>query len=108
MHHQHICEALGIQSLKGRRFLHPVLTTFIHALPKTYETVAAPAGTTIRLHITGEAEDHFYLIREDGGWSLYASTDNAPDTTITMSDDTAWRLFTKGLARNDAEKRIAL
>jgi uncharacterized protein (TIGR03083 family) len=35
MHHQHICDAADITSLKEARFVHPVLSTFVYALPQT-------------------------------------------------------------------------
>ncbi|MEP6985554.1 MAG: maleylpyruvate isomerase N-terminal domain-containing protein, partial [Chloroflexota bacterium] len=39
MHHQHICDAVQITSLKEARFVHPVLSTFVHALPQTYHDI---------------------------------------------------------------------
>jgi uncharacterized protein (TIGR03083 family) len=105
MHHQHICEPLSIISLKDRRFLLAVLTTFVHALPTAYRDVAAADDTTLRLRLTGEADASFDLVRQASGWTLYASTPNTPTSTVTMADDTAWRLFTKGLPSAEAERR---
>lgn len=102
MHHQHICEALGIESLKTRRYLHPVLSTFVHALPRTYADTPAPLGTVVVLRVLGEAADTWYLRREEAGWSLYAEVEARPAVTVTMSDDTAWRLFTKGITPQEA------
>jgi uncharacterized protein (TIGR03083 family) len=108
IHHQHICEAVGIASLKERRYFLPVLSTFVHALPRTYEQIAAPDDTTIHLHITGEAHSDWYLIRERDVWSLYASTDQPATSVITMNDDTAWRLFTRGLSEAEMRQRITI
>jgi uncharacterized protein (TIGR03083 family) len=108
MHHQHICEALGITSLKNRRYLLPVLSTFVHALPRTYSHIAVLDDTTLRVYITGETESTWHLIRERDQWVLYADTDLTPDTVITLNDDTAWRLFTKGLSREDAVATIKI
>lgn len=105
MHHQHICEGLGINSLKNRRFLHPVLSTFVHALPRTYADIDASNGTVIQLQITGEASDSWYLLRENDSWSLYADIDDTADSVVTMSDDTAWRLFTKGISQAEAKDK---
>jgi uncharacterized protein (TIGR03083 family) len=108
MHHQHICEAVGVNSLKNRRFLHPVLSTFVYALPKTYQNISAPLNTTIQLKITGEAADDWYLVREGAAWGLYADTDIQPSTVITLDDDTAWHLFTKGLDGEIARQRATI
>ncbi len=106
MHHQHICESAGVISLKNQRFLRPVLTTFAHALPKTYQDVLALDQTTLQVHITGDVEQTWYLIRENTRWVLYADTDQEPASVITLNSDTAWRIFTKGIARRDAQQQI--
>jgi uncharacterized protein (TIGR03083 family) len=100
MHHQHICDAIQITSLKEARFLHPVLSTFVYALPQTYRDTDAPQDTLVKLVITGEGGGTWHLVRESVDWQLYADTDLPPTTTISIDTDTAWRLFTKGL---DAE-----
>jgi uncharacterized protein (TIGR03083 family) len=108
MHHQHICEGAGIESLKTRRYLHPVLTAFVHALPRTYEGVEASNNTTVCFAVTGEAADRWYLIREKDAWNLYADTRLPPAATVTMSDDTAWRMFTKGIDLAELKQRTQL
>ncbi|MBE0690867.1 MAG: maleylpyruvate isomerase family mycothiol-dependent enzyme [Anaerolineae bacterium] len=108
MHHQHICEAAGVDSLKDRRFLHPVLSTFVHALPRTYADISAPLDTAVQLCVTGPAADHWYVIREAGGWVLYKETDIAPASVVTMDGDTAWRIFTKGITPAEAEARASI
>lgn len=99
-HHQHICDAVGITSLKEARFVHPVLSTYVRALPHTYRTTPAPIDTLVQLVVTGEGGGKWHLVREAQGWVLYADTDLTPSASLTMDADTAWRLFTKGL---DAE-----
>jgi uncharacterized protein (TIGR03083 family) len=96
MHHQHICEGAGISSLKTRRYLHPALSTFVYALPRTYKDFPAPENTVVAFQLTGEAADTWYLIKE-AAWTLYADTDLQPEATVTMPEDAAWRMFTKGI-----------
>jgi len=108
MHHQHICAAVGVVSLKDRRFLHPVLSTFVHALPRTYADVSAPPDTTVQLNVTGPAAERWYVIREAERWALYQETDIAPACVVTLADDTAWRLFTKGISPAEAETRARI
>jgi uncharacterized protein (TIGR03083 family) len=99
MHHQHVCEGAGIHSLKSRRYLHSALSVFVYSLPRTYQNVSAPENTVIAFEVTGEAADTWFLIREGEAWQLYAASDSSPDARVSMSDDSAWRMFTKGISR---------
>jgi uncharacterized protein (TIGR03083 family) len=105
MHHQHICDAVEITSLKEARFVHPVLSTFVYALPQTYHDTDTPLDTLVKLVITGEGGGTWHLIREAAGWQLYADTDLPPAVTISMDTDTAWRMFTKGLEAETIRQR---
>ncbi|MCA0454389.1 MAG: maleylpyruvate isomerase family mycothiol-dependent enzyme [Chloroflexi bacterium] len=104
-HHQHICDAVGITSLKEARFVHPVLSTYVRALPQTYHDTAAPNHTLVKLVVTGEGGGVWHLVREAEKWVLYAETDLSPTATISMDVDTAWRMFTKGLEAETIRQR---
>jgi uncharacterized protein (TIGR03083 family) len=108
VHHQHICDAIGETSLKDRNYMAPVLQTFVRALPRAYSGVGAPLETLVRLDITGEAEDTWYLLRERGGWRLYERANLEPAVSILLADETLWRLFTRGLNRREAESNTAV
>lgn len=95
MHHQHICEAVGLTSLKGARYMDALLRTFVHALPHTYREVAAPRETIVEVNFTGEGGSRWHLIREAEGWHLAAYVPLRPQATITLSVDAAWRLFSR-------------
>jgi uncharacterized protein (TIGR03083 family) len=107
-HQQQIRDAAGAPPLTARRWLHPVLSTFVRALPRAYRDTPAPAGTAVVLRITGEAGDTWSLVREEAGWELYAGAAAAPAATVTLDDDAAWRLFTKGLRGDAARERVAI
>ncbi len=106
MHHQHVCEAVGVTSLKDAQFLQAVLSTFIHCLPRTYAATPAPEGTSIQVVITGTGGGAWQLVREADRWRLYAQTDLAPTSVVTLDSDTAWKLFTKGLAPEEISTRL--
>jgi hypothetical protein len=88
--------------LKEAKFLKPALELFVHALPVTYQPIEAEVGTLVKLVISGTGGGEWHLVRESEKWSLYRQTDLTPTCTITMDDDTAWRLFTKGISREQA------
>ena len=99
MHQQHIRDAVGRPGLKERAWFAPVLDAFARALPHTLRTVAATSGTTVRLVITGQAGGLWQVIRQDDGWALTVDTEPPPAATLIVDQETAWRLFTKGLSK---------
>lgn len=104
VHHQHICDAMDIDSLKEREFFAPVVGTFMRALPRSYARLQAPTETLVRLDISGAGGAAWSLLRERGGWRLYAHANVDPAVTIRTDDETVWRLFTKGIGRKEAER----
>ncbi len=107
-HQQQIRDAVGRAPLTGREWLHPVLDTFVRALPHAYRDVEAAEGAAVLLAVAGEAGDDWTLRREGGRWALYAGAAPAPDATVTVDADDAWRLFTKGLRGEAAERRVRI
>lgn len=106
LHQQHIREAVGAPLLTERKWLFPVLDTFLRALPYTYRTVVAPEDTTITVHITGEAGGDWSLQRTDGQWRLLAGAAPAAVATASLDQDLAWRLCTKGVSPSAAGLQI--
>ena len=98
-HQQHIREAVGVQGLMERQWLRPVIEICLRALPYAYQTVDAPDGTNITVRILGDAGGVWSLVRRDHVWNLYAGEAATAVTVVQFSDDTAWRLFSKGLDR---------
>jgi uncharacterized protein (TIGR03083 family) len=108
LHQQQIRDGAAAPPLDTPRLFAPVLDTFVHALPHTYRTVAAPVGTHILLVITGPAGARWSLVRHDGRWGLFEDVEAAPVTVATLDQDTAWRLFTRGIGREQAEQRLQI
>jgi len=108
LHQQQIRDAVGAAPLTGREWLHPVLDLFIRALPVAYRDTPAPDGATVHVAIQGPAGGDWTLRREDASWRLYAGAEASPTATATLSDDAAWRLFTKGLRGEAAAARVHL
>jgi uncharacterized protein (TIGR03083 family) len=108
LHQQQVRDAVGAPPLTGREWLHPVLDLFVRAVPVAYRAVVREDGTAVRLAIEGPAGGDWTLRREAGAWQLLAGRHPAPDATVAMSDDTAWRLFSKGLGRDAACARVRI
>jgi uncharacterized protein (TIGR03083 family) len=101
-HQQQIRDALGRPGLKQARFFAPALDTFVRALPHTYREVDAAPGTLVALRITGDAGGAWFLRRQAGAWQLGLDSDSAPDAELMIDQETAWRLFTRGISAGAA------
>ena len=108
LHQQHIRDALGRPGLNDRRFLAPVLDTFVRALPHTFRDVDTPAGSRVRLTITGRAGGAWALVREAATWQLYADEASDAVSEVAMDQETAWRLFTKGITKEAAQRSVTI
>jgi uncharacterized protein (TIGR03083 family) len=104
LHQQHIRAAVGRPLLVSRKWLYPVLDTFLRALPYTYREVDAGEGAVLVVRIRGRAGGSWSLRRERQGWQLYAGADRAALARVELDADLAWRLFTKGIAAAMAEQ----
>src|SRR4051794_37733322 len=107
-HQQQIRDAVGAPPLTSRKWLHPVLDTFLRALPHAYREVAAGEGTRIVFEIPGEAGGEWTLVREGPAWSLYAGAPGEADCRVILDQDTAWRRMTKGLTAEQALARMEI
>jgi len=108
LHQQQIRDAVRRPGLKERRTFAPVLDTFVRALPHTFRDVNAPEGTQVKLAISGDAGGEWSLVRGDGKWGLYLDADAEPIAAVVMDQETAWRLFTKGISKDEASANATL
>jgi uncharacterized protein (TIGR03083 family) len=108
LHQQQIREAVGAAGLTGREWLHPTLDVFVRALPFTYRLVAAAPGRSVRFEILGDAGGVWTLVRGATVWELFNGFGSDPDAVVSLDQDTAWKLFSKGLDHDAAQKRIRI
>jgi uncharacterized protein (TIGR03083 family) len=107
-HQQHIRDAVGKPGLKEPKFLAPSLQAFVRALPQTFRHVGAADGTLVAFTVTGRAGGQWFLLKEQDRWGLHVDVPGKPDAQVVMDEDTAWRLFTKGLDKTEAQARTTL
>jgi uncharacterized protein (TIGR03083 family) len=108
LHQQQIREAVGAPRLSERPWLHPALDIFVRALPFTYRNIAAPAGRSLRFEVRGEAGGVWTLVRAAGDWRLFVGSDPAATTKVSLDQESAWKLFSKGLTPQEAQQRIRI
>jgi uncharacterized protein (TIGR03083 family) len=96
-HQQQIRDAACREPLYSPRLFAPVLDTFIRATPHSYRDTKAAQGTVVEVEITGAAGGRWFLQRHTEKWELLIGTNAHPATSLSIPQDAAWRLFTKGI-----------
>ena len=107
-HQQHIRDATRQSGFKEPRFLAPVLATFVRALPRIFAAVTAAEGTVVTLTITGNSGGRWSVLRKQDGWELFSGSTAGPAAEMILDEDTAWRLFTRGLTAGQARGHAVL
>jgi uncharacterized protein (TIGR03083 family) len=103
-HQQQIRDAAGRPGLYEPRLFGPALETFMLALPRVYEQVKAEAGAAVRIVIVGQAGGEWVLVRGAADWVLGRISPGVNRSSVSISEDVAWRLFTKGMTAEVARR----
>jgi uncharacterized protein (TIGR03083 family) len=84
---------------------HPVLDCFMRALPFHYRSMSARSGSAVRIDVSGDCGGDWYLYRGET-WMLASEPVGTNVATVTIPQNIAWRIFTKGIARQSASEQI--
>lgn len=107
-HTQQIFDATQCPStIMNRRLGHPCLDVFMRALPFTFRNVEASQKDVVGVSVAGEAGGTWFIERHENGWRQIAETACLPKATVTMSADTAWKVFTKRRGREAVLQQFA-
>jgi uncharacterized protein (TIGR03083 family) len=101
-HQQQIRLATGRPGILTRELYHPVLDCFMRGLPFAYRQVAAAPGSLVQVNIAGECGGNWYLLRDDNGWLLVDEAWGNKVSEVTIPQEIAWLVFTKGMDRQAA------
>jgi uncharacterized protein (TIGR03083 family) len=108
VHQQQIRDAVGAPALTTPSLFAPVLDAFVRALPHTFRDSVAAVGTHVTLDIEGIAGGMWTVRRDAASWSLHTGAPDAPSARVTLPQDAAWRLFTKGITPAQARAHARL
>jgi uncharacterized protein (TIGR03083 family) len=107
-HQQQIRLAVDKPGIMTREFYFPVLDCFMRALPFTYRNVEAEAGSLAQFTISGDCGGSWYLLRDGDAWVLIASPSGEQISETTIPQKIAWRIFTKGIAFEEARTQVQI
>jgi uncharacterized protein (TIGR03083 family) len=107
-HQQHMRDAVRKPGLKEVRFFAPILDAFVRAMPYTYRSITAPEGTCVTLCISGDAGGQWTIRLEEKAWVLFTGAEEPLDTKVTINQEDAWRLFTKGIDPKQVRGRSSI
>jgi uncharacterized protein (TIGR03083 family) len=108
VHHAQMRLAVGAVPPIERRFLHPVLDTFMRSLPRAYEAVEADIGTRVDVLVEGEAGGRWTLRREADRWHLVPADEQVAAVCVGVPQDVAWKLLSRTIAVPEALPQIAI
>jgi hypothetical protein len=107
LHHQlQIRDAVSAPLLLDAGWMDPLLDFSVRALPHAYADLAAPAGTTVTLHVEGATEEPWSIVRHERHWAIMRGRPALPDATASIGLDDAWRLFYNALPPDIASSRV--
>ena len=101
-HQQQIRTAVGKPGIMIRELYFPVLDCFMRALPFTYRAVPAADTTLVQINVAGDCGGNWYLYRASPGWRLLTHPTGTKAADVTIPQEIAWRIFTKGIDRASA------
>lgn len=107
-HQQQIREAMGDNSLFTRELFFPFIDTLMRGLPHAYRNLHPESPKTIQVQVESEIGGNWFLSYEEKSWRLTETAVAAPEATLLLPPSIAWKLFTKGLSPQNAEKNCTL
>ena len=103
-HGSQIRDAVQAGPFREARWLRAVLEIAMHALPAAYTREPDVPGGMLVVNVTGPSGGTWTLQKSDGTWSCEEGArgrGRAMTTTVTLSDQTAWRLLFNALHSSD-------
>lgn len=107
-HQQQIREAVGKPLLVEHKWVYPLIDTFVRGLPNIYQKVFPDNRNSIILINVGDIPDGNWILKKNDKWELFKGETKEYSSKVVMNSDTAWRMFSKNISKDEAERRIAI
>jgi uncharacterized protein (TIGR03083 family) len=107
-HQQQIRHATNRPGIMTRELYFPVIDCFIRGLPYAFRDVDAPSNTIVQLSISGDCGGTWLLANTSSSWAFAPAISTEPRARVVIPQEIAWRVFTKGISRDDAIAQSSL
>ena len=107
-HQQQIRLATDRPGIMTRELCYPVLDCFVRGLPHSYQHFNAPVGTTLLLEISGACGGTWALSKNADNWGFLSRYPEKSDCRVTVPEEIAWRMFTKGVPRETVVAQVKI
>jgi uncharacterized protein (TIGR03083 family) len=101
VHQQQIRQAVGRPGLTQRRYLEPVVSTIVHALPAALPP--RPVGTEVRLRVPAPLERSWTLRVTAAGWT-FAEDSARPAAAVDIPAAAFWRRAVRMVSHHQARR----
>ena len=108
IHQQQIREAVGKQGILTKELFYPFIDTFMYALPHTFRNTVTATGTVVQIKVLTVIGGVWNIERTNDNWVLTKNVNTAPASTITITPDIAWKLFSKGISPAEALNSVEI
>ncbi|TAE14568.1 MAG: hypothetical protein EAZ95_09770 [Bacteroidetes bacterium] len=106
-HQQQIRLAVGkTEELYAPELYFPHLDTSMRALPHHYRSMTGKQGDL--LHFIVENVGKWQLHHNGQAWELVTDSTASSMCEVKIAGEVAWRIFTKGIARQEAQQHISI
>jgi uncharacterized protein (TIGR03083 family) len=107
-HQQQIRDATGRPGIMTKELFYPVMDTFMHGLPHTYQHTTVAVGTVIQITIDSDIGGDWIITKKENAWHLSKTVPQRVDASIILEPDTAWKLFTKAVSADEIRKKVII
>jgi hypothetical protein len=107
-HQQQIREAVGKPLLKDEKWIYPLLDTFVRGLPNIYQKIYPNKTESIIFIDIEDISQGKWILKKNTIWELFMGIAQDYSSKVIMNADTAWRLFSRNISIEEANKRIII
>ena len=93
------------QELLKKKWYLPYLETSVRALPHHYRAIKGKEGDLIKFIFRGQDDYTWFLKYQIGQWKLWTEVQEEPKCEVIIKNEIAWKIFTKGITKNEAIKQ---
>lgn len=107
-HQQQIREAVGKPLLTEHKWIYPLIDTFVRGLANTYQNIFPEKTDSIVLVEISDIADANWILKKNISWELFIGHSSDYTSKVILTADTAWRMFSKNISKDEAKRRITV